>query len=1364
MADGANLGTATGAITLDITGLSRAISQATKELQTFESRSGQLGSALDGVARSSAIIGGGIAVGIGAAVKTFASFEQQMSGVAASLGGVGSAAGITQEQMTALTDAAKRIGADTSFSATEAAAAMDVLAKAGIDANDIINGVADASVNLAAAIGEGIPQSAEAIAASLSIFSLSADDAAAATDTMTAAINASQTDLTGFVAGLRNLGPQMANLGISFEDTAAAIAYFTKFGLKGADVGISLARAIDNLAKPTDEAASVMEDLGIAAFDAQGNFVGFPDLMDQLNRALAGASDATKAYALQTVFGAEAADVMAIAVREGGEGLREMTQQVQPAGQAATQAAQRLDNLSGSLEKMRGSVETAAISFGSALAPAIEQGAGLVETLANAFSNLPAPVQQTAAAVIAAAGGFALLTAATAKTISFAIEAVASFGKMADAIRNSQRAMALLSATFSPAGLAVAGLAVGLGILAYKHQKAKEAAERQRQAIAELKASLQDFAKVIADMRLNGLDEAADAAELLMIVVQNGIQVLHEQADAAQKAADEAEKMGGSVGVAAEQVDDLTARQKALIDSLDDMKAALQKPGVDAAKLSREFTSLVNALLDGTISADEFTERVTYATTHLDQYAAKADDATQATTDLTQAAQDATDAAEEAAEAYRDWLGDVDAFTTGVRRQLAGLDDMSSELDGLQTGYQRVGESIEDALLRMDRLDRLDLSDSQEEALHLVNRLHDVEQSIADVNEQIANNQDDLSMWEGRISTVTDVLGGNTDQLDEWLQKLRDGKITQEEFNAAVADPTFVSTFDKLDALYESGAISQKKYNDAKAAGIHLLQRSAGGIEDENAELVDNLIALDEYVKAHDDANGAVNNLTEAQRGFVAAIQSASGLLFLQTLQVLTYLAATGQIPEEKVTKFIADSADADPVVAALIEDLGLLDTPIETEITITGNAQEQLGDVKQGLADLPPETTVAIKAHLESPNLTGGEGGLAQAWARVLSADTEVTIATAFGPPDTSAVDEATPPDVDVPTKLDEPDDTAVTGYKPETIHVPTVLDAPDATALTAYKPATIHIPAVIDAPTGGASTEAQAAVHIPTVLDAPDAAALEDLSLLPVIVPTVFGMPDWPEGAVIQEPSPVIIPVKADTTDFDTNMTDTTKSADTFAGRTFSATLDADNADYLATEEATRISGAAFDSRTFKATLDADNQDFYDSLAGVENAARAFANSTYSTTLDANIQPALNAIDELAAHLPSSPAEKGPLSKVPDWDYLIDPLVSSLTAMVRATDESMGVIADSLTRQIAGADVRFDRLMTDSLRGAGLNALTMGGLSGVPVSGRGGASTVVNNTQLIALSASDLQRVLEQSGKGGAAYDWILDGARYN
>lgn len=979
-----NLGSARGELNLDIDKFSKAIALAQRELKDFERGSVGWGDGLNSIATNGALIGGAISAGAALAVRSFASFDAQLAGVAASLGGVGAEAGITEAQFARISDTALRIGKDTSFSANEAAAAMDVLAKAGVSAEDIINGVADASVALAAAIGEGIPQSAEAIASALSIFGLTAADAANITDTFTAALNSSQTDLTDFMAGLRNLGPTMASTGASFEDTAAAIAYFTKFGLKGADVGVSLARAMDALAKPSKEGAKLLQELGISAFDAAGNFVGWPKLMDQFSRALGGVSDAERIFILQTVAGAEAADVLNIAVQQGGDGLREMEGAVVPAGQAATQAAQRLDSLAGVLEAMTGSLEVAAIAAGQALAPAVEALANHVASLATAFTELPGPVQETAIQAIAAAGAFALIAASGAKMISLAVDTAAAWRTMADAIRNSAVAMRALTFAFSPASLAI-GAVAAVTLLAIKRHR------DHKQAVKELEQGYKNLATSINNLKLTGQDDTALLGANLDLNLKKTEQALKDRKSQLQdligvQETFESQLRGTDAGLAAArtldqyqaELDQLNNIERAIGEASTLMGAALETPGVNAEKMANSFNFLIDQLRLGYIDIPTFTTAVRGITENTGDWLAKTEEQAEATEDLAAAQSDAAASTDEQAKAQEQLNQQIDELVDGTVLAIAGLEDIAPAVDGFQAGFGEIGDSIEDVLLKMDDLGKIDLSPAEEEALKLKRALDANEAAIRRTEDAIENNSDDMSMWQSRIDLVDETLGTAEDGYKNLNNLVAEGKLTQEEANEILE------------------------------AGIWLRERSTGGLLDEQAEQAKLIPILANYAKAHDDANGAVNDLTSAQLGFLAALQSTNGAMFLQTLQTLLYLEAMGRIPPEKVTEFIANSAEADPIIAALIDDLGLLDDGAEIDISVDDNATEPITEVGNALENLPLRRRIELAVNpfdgdVPSPNAPADP----------------VEIPTALAAPDTSAIDDLDLGTVQIATEL---------------------------------------------------------------------------------------------------------------------------------------------------------------------------------------------------------------------------------------------------------------------------------------------------------------------------------------------------------
>jgi TP901 family phage tail tape measure protein len=368
-----------------------------------------------------AAVAGALAAGtavvgfLGASVFAAANFEQAMDGVSASLGGVGTSGGITEAQFASLNEEARRIGSTTSVGATDAARAMDLLAKAGVSVEEIYSGVAQGVVNISEATGESIEQSASSFGTMQNMFRDTGISASQMADTTVNAMNASDMSLSEFQTGIARLAPVISATGMSFQDSSAAIAYFNSQGFSAAEVGTSLTAAFTALVAPTTAQAEAQRAMGIAAFDAQGNFVGFPAIMDQVKAATEGMTEAQTAETIAALFGADARDLMTEATKEGGDPLREYTELMEESGTAARASAIRMDNLKGDFEKLTGAIQEAMLTIGGAFLPTLRnmtQGitgaiegitkwiASIQQLIGQGFSPLEAILAATQAAFL----------------------------------------------------------------------------------------------------------------------------------------------------------------------------------------------------------------------------------------------------------------------------------------------------------------------------------------------------------------------------------------------------------------------------------------------------------------------------------------------------------------------------------------------------------------------------------------------------------------------------------------------------------------------------------------------------------------------------------------------------------------------------------------------------------------------------------------------------------------------------------------------------------------------------------------------------------------------------------------------------
>ncbi|GAW54749.1 phage tail tape measure protein [Nocardioides sp. PD653] len=427
-----------------------------RAMDQAERRTGSAGRAMDQLGGTAGKMALGAAAGLAAIVGTTANFDEAMSHVAAT----GEDA---RSSLDALREAAIQAGADTAFSASEAAAGIENLAKAGVSAKDILGGGLSGALDLAAAGGLEVADAAEVAATAMTQFKLSGQDVPHIADLLAAAAGKAQGDVSDMAFALKQSGLVASQMGVSIEETTGTLAAFASAGLLGSDAGTSFRTMLLRLANPTKESADLMAHLGIQAYDAQGNFVGMASVAGQLQAALQDKTQAERDSALATIFGSDAIRAASVLYEQGADGITRWTGNVDDAGYAAETAATRMDNLKGDLEQFKGSLETALIGAGEGSQGALR---GLVQDatkLVNLFNELPGPIQGTVTqllAIVAITGGAAWFGSKVVRGINDTRQALDDLGASSG---KTSTAMKLLGA----AGAALAVLAVaGAGITA----------------------------------------------------------------------------------------------------------------------------------------------------------------------------------------------------------------------------------------------------------------------------------------------------------------------------------------------------------------------------------------------------------------------------------------------------------------------------------------------------------------------------------------------------------------------------------------------------------------------------------------------------------------------------------------------------------------------------------------------------------------------------------------------------------------------------------------------------------------------------------------------------------------------------------
>ena len=332
-----------------------------------------------------------IALGV-SATKLAADFDQSMSTIQADLQA-------SDGDMQKLRAAAIQAGADTIYNANEAADGIDALGKAGLSTADILSGGLSGALNLAASDGMQVGEAAELMSTTLKQFNLEGADAGKVADALAAGAGKAVGSAHDLGLALNQAGLMANSMGVSMTETVGTLAAFANAGMIGSDAGTSLKTMLQRLSKPQ------MDELGISAYDASGNFVGLENFAGQLKNSLSGLSQQQRNAALNIIFGSDAVRAANVLYSEGSDGIAGWTKAVSDSGFAADVAAKKNDNLKGDIEQLSGSVETLMINLGEGSQGMLRKLVQGLDTLVDSFSSLPASVQQGTVALTAMLGG-----------------------------------------------------------------------------------------------------------------------------------------------------------------------------------------------------------------------------------------------------------------------------------------------------------------------------------------------------------------------------------------------------------------------------------------------------------------------------------------------------------------------------------------------------------------------------------------------------------------------------------------------------------------------------------------------------------------------------------------------------------------------------------------------------------------------------------------------------------------------------------------------------------------------------------------------------------------------------------------------
>lgn len=365
--------------------------------------------------------------GLGTAIiKTGADYEAGMSKVQA-------ISGATESEMERLGNEAMRMASQTKFSTSEAAEAYQYMAMAGWDAGQMVDGLAGI-MNLAAASEESLGTTSDIVTDALTAFGLAAADSGRFADILAAASNSANTNVSMLGESFKYVAPVAGALGYSAEDTAVALGLMANSGIKASQAGTTLRTAITNMASPTKNMATVMDQYGISLTDADGNMLSLGEVMGQLREKMGGLDESTQASAASMLFGKEAMSGMLAIINAAPEDFNKLTEAINnSSGTTQEMAAIMNDNAAGAMAMLSSAINVLFTNLSQLLIPAFTSVVQKITEVVQWFNSLDQGTQKmilTIAGIAAAAGPVLivigkLITALT--TIGGAISTVVGF-------------------------------------------------------------------------------------------------------------------------------------------------------------------------------------------------------------------------------------------------------------------------------------------------------------------------------------------------------------------------------------------------------------------------------------------------------------------------------------------------------------------------------------------------------------------------------------------------------------------------------------------------------------------------------------------------------------------------------------------------------------------------------------------------------------------------------------------------------------------------------------------------------------------------------------------------------------------------
>ena len=302
-----------------------------------------------GKAMGVAVVGGALAMGkaLTSATRSFIAFDDAMTQSLAIMNA-------TEEQQQAMSETARKVALETTFSAEQTAESFFFLASAGLDAEQQIQALpqvakfAQAGMFDMATATDLATDAQSALGLTVKNAEQNLSNLTRVTDVLVKANTLANASVQQFSEALTSkAGSALKVVNKDIEEGVAVLAVFADAGVKGAEGGEKLNQVLRDIPRATAKNGEEFRKLGLEMFDAEGNMKNVADIVEELDRVLKPMSDELKASTLDQL-GLNRGVADAVKILSGStEKIREYESALRDSGGTTQEVA---DNQLGSLQ------------------------------------------------------------------------------------------------------------------------------------------------------------------------------------------------------------------------------------------------------------------------------------------------------------------------------------------------------------------------------------------------------------------------------------------------------------------------------------------------------------------------------------------------------------------------------------------------------------------------------------------------------------------------------------------------------------------------------------------------------------------------------------------------------------------------------------------------------------------------------------------------------------------------------------------------------------------------------------------------------------------------------------------------------